>query len=72
MTTQIYHSSFGRYSLMRRRANKGKDGRCVNCGSPSKWQYAYEDDARDRNNWQEHSFCSVSCMRSYHNIEETP
>jgi hypothetical protein len=68
MIIQIYHSSFARYALMRRAAK----GECQNCGQKAKYNYGYESDSNSRTDWQKESFCSVSCMRQYHSIEETP
>jgi hypothetical protein len=71
MIIQIYHSSFARYALMREKARKGET--CAECGQKAKYRYRYENDDSARNAfWQKESFCSVSCMRQYHSIEETP
>lgn len=84
MATQIYHSSFGRYTLYREVVYLVTDkDKCANCGG-SHWtpirryhlfRYAYQTDDRNGNpmeDAQDKLFCSVGCMRSYYGIEETP
>lgn len=82
MATQIYHSSFGRYTLYRESVRA--DGyECQNCGQQPitktgtvrLYRYAYQNDGapgRPMDNAQDKLFCSVDCMRVYYSIVETP
>ena len=80
---QIYHSSFARYSLHREVMpilawNHGAT--CEWCGNVSHdhngkarlFKYSREDDSRSDIHYVDGLFCSVSCMRTYHDVKETP
>ena len=83
MSAQIYHSSFARYTLYREVVHIlawNHSATCANCGStshdhngkPRLFKYSYEDDSYGAHkSYVEKEYCSVSCMRSYHNIQET-
>ena len=84
MSTQIYHSSFARYTVDREvihlPAWPGDTRTCTNCGSvshsahgaPRLFKYSHTDDSNARVNYIDGQYCSVSCMRSYTNRVETP
>ena len=69
--TVISHDAFGRYETIRRTV-KAIDS-CAWCGN-ARWngrlfQYgSLSDGYGSRPNWQHEAFCSVSCMRIYHNV----
>jgi len=75
MSTEIYHSAFARYTRIRRVAHVRGDT-CDWCGGTNArgqvYQYGTEHDDSGRQSWDEHRFCSVACMRAYHDVKETP
>jgi hypothetical protein len=85
MSTQIYHSSFARYTIDREVIHLPSwpnDTRtCTNCGNlsydhnekPRLFKYSRSSDGYGaRINYIDGQFCSVSCMRQYHDYTETP
>jgi len=63
MNVTISHDPFGRYSIIRRRA----EGDCAWCGAPARWQYGAESDGFGaRPQWQSEVFCSRGCSRAFH------
>jgi hypothetical protein len=82
--TQIYHSAFDRYTLYRETVRIlawNHDATCENCGNvshshtgtPRLFKYLQESDGYGaRIAYIPGEFCSVSCMRSFHERTETP
>ena len=67
---QVRHDAFGRYCLMREHA---PDEKCNWCGGERAhggcFRYGREsDDSTCGVSWQNEAFCSIGCMRTYHNI----
>jgi hypothetical protein len=70
-TVQIARDPFARYDLIRRQEPPVTGG-CAWCGGHN-WtgklfRYGTWSDG-GRQHWQDKLFCSVGCMRSYHNID---
>ena len=84
MSTQIYHSAFARYTLSRETVRIlawNHAATCRNCGGvshdhngkPRLFKYSREDDSYGSSiHYVPGEFCSVSCMRQYHDVTETP
>ena len=82
--TQIHHSSFARYTLYRETVRImawNHDATCDNCGStahdrakhPILYKYSTVlDGFGARINYIPGAYCSVSCMRAYNDLTETP
>jgi hypothetical protein len=69
---QIARDPFARHDVIRRQEQPGQLQRCAWCGNRNHndklYRYGvWEDGGRVR--FQRELFCSVGCMRSYHNID---
>ena len=66
---QIARDSFARHDMIRRKESAMQG--CAWCGqkrrSSTLFRYGVWNDG-GRQHWQDELFCSVGCMRSYHNI----
>jgi hypothetical protein len=68
---QIARDPFARHDVIRRQEAPGAGG-CACCRGHNHngklWRYGIWSDG-GRQHWQGELFCSVGCMRSYHNID---
>ena len=68
---QIARDSFARHDVIRRQ-EPAVTGGCAWCGGHNRngtlFRYGVWNDG-GRQHWQDELFCSVRCMRSYHNID---
>jgi len=62
MATTISHDAFARFEFVRERI----DGKCKNCGQPSKFRYGSVPDDRmsGRVDWVRGGYCSVGGFRA--------
>lgn len=66
MSRQISRDPFARESLHRETIKTASD--CSWCGQQAKFRYYTEPDAiYVRKNYLRGEFCSIGCMRAYHN-----
>ena len=64
---EIYHDGFARYSILRQTIKKDYRTLCLFCGKDAKFKYYIQNDDSTRLNSISGKFCSISCMRAYHN-----